>query len=114
MASGTIKASHDIESLTVTYAVSAVAKEITAYKYDKLFVIGGYVNISPSTAVSSATKLFSVSNIALRATGRLLLVNVSTGDIVPCYMSWDGHVYPNISVTLNGAYSVIASAFMLS
>lgn len=113
MASSTIKASHDIESLTVTYAISATAKEITAYKYDKLVVIGGYMNVSSITATSS-TELFSISNIALRGIGRLLLVNVSTGDVVPCYMSQDGHVYPNISVTLNGAYSVIASAFMLS
>lgn len=113
MASGTIKESHDIKSLTVTYAISAVAKEITAYKYDKLVVIGGYMNV-PSIAVTSSTELFNVSNIALRGTGRLLLVNLSTGDVVPCYMSWDGRVYPNISVTLNGAYSVIASAFMLA
>lgn len=114
MASGTIKASHDIESLTITYAISAIAKEITAYKYDKLVIIGGYMNIASSTAVGTETELFRVGNIALRAIGRLLLVNVSTGDVVPCYMSWDGHVYPNHSVTLNGAYSVIASPFMLS
>lgn len=114
MASSTIKASHDIESLTVTYAISASAKAITAFKYDDLVIINGYMTIASSTAVTSSTELFGVGDIALRGIGRLLLVNISTGDVVPCYISQNGHVYPNMSVTLNGAYSVIAGALMLN